>query len=79
MAELACQVQKVATEETLKVAFADQGYTGDDPAQAAGAQGIDLQVVKVDAAKTDFTPAGLHFVGFATLMLVHAIPVIRSS
>lgn len=34
MAELARQVQQV-TGHTVKVAFADQGYTGKEPAQAA--------------------------------------------
>ncbi|RKE34098.1 transposase [Paraburkholderia sp. BL23I1N1] len=107
--ELARQVQQ-ATGETVKVAFADQGYTGEAPAQAARAQGIDLQVIKLDEAKKGFvllprrwvversfgwlnrfrrlardyerlpeTLAGLHFVVFAMLMLVHAIPVLRSS
>ena len=51
--ELAQQVQTV-TGETVKVAFADQGYTGEDPAQAAQAQGIDLHVVKLPEAKRGF-------------------------
>ncbi|MGF6873777.1 transposase [Paraburkholderia sp. MM5477-R1] len=38
----------------MKVAFADQGYPGEAPAQAARAQGIDLQVVKLDEAKKGF-------------------------
>lgn len=36
------------------VAFADQGYTGEDPAQAAQAQGIYLHVVKLPEAKKGF-------------------------
>ncbi|MHA6916178.1 IS5 family transposase [Ralstonia pseudosolanacearum] len=51
--ELAQQVQAV-TGGTVKVAFADQGYTGQDPAQAAQAQGIDLHVVKLPEAKKGF-------------------------
>jgi len=36
------------------LAFADQGYTGDEPAQAAKAHGIRLQVVKLPQAKHGF-------------------------
>jgi transposase len=109
VAELARQVQQV-TGNTVKVAFADQGYTGKDPAQAALDEGIELQVIKLAEAKKGFvllprrwvversfgwlnrfrrlardyerlpeTLAGLHFVVFAMLMLVHAVPVLRSS
>lgn len=53
MGELAQQIQTV-TGETVKVAFADQGYTGEGPAQAAQAQGIDLHVVKLPEAKKGF-------------------------
>ena len=51
--ELAQQVQAV-TGEMVSVAFADQGYTGQDPAQAAQAQGIDLHIVKLPEAKKGF-------------------------
>ena len=99
--ELARQVQQ-ATGQTVKVAFADQGYTGEEPAQAALDEGIELQVIKLSEAKKGFvllprrwvversfgwlnrfrrlardyerlpeTLAGLHFVIFAVLMLVH--------
>lgn len=47
--ELARQVQLV-TGQTVKVAFADQGYTGEDAAQAARDEGIDLQVIKLPEA-----------------------------
>lgn len=40
--ELARQVEQV-TGQTVKVAFADQGYTGEEPAQAAPDEGIELQ------------------------------------
>jgi len=107
--ELARQVQQV-TGQTVKVAFADQGYTGEDAAQAARDEGIDLQVIKLPEAKKGFvllprrwvversfgwlnrfrrlardyerlpqTLAGLHFVVFAMLMLVHAAPIVQSS
>jgi transposase len=51
--ELARQVQQ-ATGEIGKFTFADQGYTREDPAQAARDQGIDLHVVKLDEAKKGF-------------------------
>ncbi len=51
--ELARQVQTV-TGETVSVAFADQGYTGEDPAQAAKIEGIDLHIVKLPEAKKGF-------------------------
>ncbi len=47
---LAQQVQQ-ATGNTVKLAFADQGYTGKDAAAAASAEGIELQVVKLCEAK----------------------------
>ena len=118
VAELASQVPHV-TGRTVKVAFADQGYTGEAPAQAALDEGIDLQVIKLSGAKKGFvllprrwvversfgwlnrfrrlardyapeevplgderlpeTLAGLHFVAFAMLMLVHAVPIIQSA
>jgi len=53
VAELAHQVQTV-TGQTVKVAFADQGYAGEDPAQAAREEGIDLQVIKLPQAKKGF-------------------------
>lgn len=45
---------QIATGETVSVAFADQGYTGEDPAQAAQAQGIDLHIVRLPDAKKGF-------------------------
>jgi len=50
---LARRVQEV-TGESVAVAFVDQGYTGDAPAAAAGAAGIDLVVVKLPEAKRGF-------------------------
>ena len=40
--------------EPVKVAFVDQGYTGDQPANAAAEQGIELLVVKHHEAKRGF-------------------------
>jgi transposase len=53
VAPLAKAVQEV-TEQNIKVAFVDQGYTGDGPAKAAQQQGIRLEVVKLDKAKRGF-------------------------
>lgn len=51
--ELAQQVQEV-TGETVEVAFVDQGYTGEQAAQDAAAEGIQLEVVKLPEAKKGF-------------------------
>ncbi len=53
VAELAAQVQE-ATEQSVTLAYVDQGYTGDVPADAAKAQGIELSVVKLPEAKKGF-------------------------
>ena len=53
VAELAAQVQAV-TGEAVEVAFVDQGYTGQPAAEAAAAQGIHLEVVKLPGAKRGF-------------------------
>src|SRR5215467_5267274 len=53
VAELAQAVQSV-TEENVEVAFVDQGYTGQEPAQAAANEGIRLEVVKHHQAKHGF-------------------------
>jgi len=52
-AALAQAVQK-ATGNTVQLAWVDQGYTGDAPAQAAQAHGIQLEVVKLPEAKQGF-------------------------
>ncbi len=50
VAELAQQVQ-AATGEHVEVAYADDGYTGEAPRDAAAAQGITLQIVKLADAQ----------------------------
>jgi transposase len=50
---LAAEVQAV-TGNTVEVAFVDQGYTGEDPAEAAAGHGIDLVVVSSPEAKRGF-------------------------
>ncbi|HEX3053051.1 MAG TPA: IS5 family transposase [Aggregatilineaceae bacterium] len=53
VAQLAQEVQAV-TGQSVEIAFVDQGYTGDDAAQAAAEQGIRLMVVKLPDAKKGF-------------------------
>lgn len=50
---LAEDVQK-ATGETVELAYVDQGYTGEDAADAAEMHGIQLKVVKLPHAKRGF-------------------------
>lgn len=50
---LAAAVQDV-TGESVELAYVDQGYTGEDPAEAAAARGIRLEVVKHSEAKRGF-------------------------
>jgi transposase len=53
VAALARQVQ-AATDEHVELAFADQNYTGAQPAADAAAYGIRLEVVKLPVAKRGF-------------------------
>src|SRR5262249_51938735 len=53
VAELATAVQAV-TGEHVELAYVDQGYTGEEPAEAAAAHGIQLAVVKLPEAKRGF-------------------------
>jgi transposase len=55
------QVQK-ATGESIEVAFVDQGYTGEQPAADAQAQGVRLEVVKLPTAKHGFVLLPRHWV-----------------
>lgn len=51
--QLAQAVQAVV-EEPVQIAFVDQGYTGEEPAQAAAKEGLALQVIKHHEAKRGF-------------------------
>src|SRR5438270_7087699 len=53
VAELAEAVQDV-TGEHVELAFVDQGYTGEETAEAAAEHGIELEVVKLPEAKRGF-------------------------
>ncbi len=50
---LATAVQE-ATGDNVELAYVDQGYTGEDAAEAAAEQGIHLEVVKLPEAKRGF-------------------------
>lgn len=51
--QLADEVQ-AATQNSVEVAFVDQGYTGDEPERDAKAAGIELIVIKLPEAKKGF-------------------------
>ncbi len=53
VAALADAVQE-ATGETVELAYVDQAYTGPDPAAAAAAHGIALEVIRLPEAKRGF-------------------------
>jgi transposase len=53
VADLVQAVQQV-TGEHVEVAFVDQGYTGEEPAEQAAKRGIRLIVVKLQEAKKGF-------------------------
>ena len=53
VAQLAEAVQET-TGGTVAVTFVDQGYSGEEPAAEAAAQGIRLEVVKLPQAKRGF-------------------------
>jgi transposase len=53
VADLAKGVQE-ATNENVEIAFVDQGYTGEEPAEQAAKHGIRLIVVKLEEAKKGF-------------------------
>jgi transposase len=107
--ELAKAVQE-ATGQSVEVGYVDQGYTGEETAEAARRHGIRLEVVKLPQAKKGFvllpkrwvversfawaarfrrlardyervseTAKGLHFLVYALLMLVSAVPVLQSA
>ena len=51
--KLARDIQKI-TGKSVELAFVDQGYTGEKPAEDAQKHGIELQVVKLPEAKRGF-------------------------
>jgi transposase len=53
VSEIASPVQQVSGEK-VELAYVDQGYTGEAPAQAAAQHGMPLEVVKLPKAKKGF-------------------------
>jgi len=53
VSQLSQDIQEV-TGAAVQVAWVDQGYTGEEAAQAAGEHGIELIVVKIQEAKRGF-------------------------
>ena len=53
VAQLCASVQE-ATGQSVKVVFADQGYTGKDPSKDAVDQGIELTIIKLPEARKGF-------------------------
>ena len=53
VADLVKAVQE-ATGDHVEIAYADQGYTGETPAEEAARQGVQLVVVKLEEAKKGF-------------------------
>ena len=51
--ELCRQVQEI-TDNNVKLAWADQGYTGEDAQSAAQAHGIELSIVRLPESKKGF-------------------------
>ena len=51
---LLTQAVQAVVAEPVQVAFVDQGYTGEEPANAAAQQGIRLEVIKHHEAKRGF-------------------------
>ena len=49
-----CEAVQKATGETVELAWADQGYTGEQARQDAQASGFELEVVKLPEAKQGF-------------------------
>jgi len=49
-----CQQVQEVTGHNIQLAYVDQGYSGDDAAQAAQQQGVQLEVVKSSEAKRGF-------------------------
>ena len=63
--QLARDVQRV-TGKSVELAFVDQGYTGEQPADDASKHGIELHVVKLPQAKRGFVLLPRRWVGERT-------------
>ena len=65
---------QAVTGNTVELAFVDQGYTGEDPAEAAEAHGIELEVVSLPEAKTGLRAAAPALGGRALVRLGEPVP-----
>ena len=63
-----------ATGDNVDLAWVDQGYEGERPAEAAAAHGIRLEVVKLPEAKPRLRSAAQALGGRAFLRLGHPMP-----
>ena len=63
-----------ATNENVRLAHVDQGYTGEQPAEAAQAQGIALEAGKLPEAKRGFVLLPRRWGSSALLCLEGALP-----
>ncbi|GBR24659.1 transposase [Komagataeibacter nataicola NRIC 0616] len=63
------------TDESVELAYVDQGYTGEKPAETAWAHGVALEIVKLPEAKRGFVLLPRRWVverSFACFMLRNA-------
>ncbi len=73
MEQLAEAVQEL-TGETVELAYVDQGYTGENAAQAAAKHGIRLEVIKHTEAKRGLCTAAAKMGGRTMLRLGRSLP-----
>ena len=59
--ELAKQVQ-AATDQSVELAYVDQGYTGKKTEEAAAVHSIELEMLKLSSAKRGFVLLPRHWV-----------------
>jgi transposase len=76
VARLAADIQD-ATGDSVKLAYVDQGYTGEATAEAAAAEGIALHVVKLPEAKARICLAATTLGRGAILRLGYSLPASR--
>lgn len=68
-----CQAVQDATGQTVQIAWADEGYTGEDAKSAAQAAGIELRVVQAARGQKGLCAAAQALGGGAQLRLAGAL------
>jgi hypothetical protein len=68
------QAVQAIVEESLQVAFVDQGYTGENPAAAAAQEGIQLQVIKHHETRHGFVLVAQALASRTLVCLGRALP-----